>query len=309
MQKNNLQLSIIIVSSKLNYLGDCLKTVYTALKGIPNEIIIIDNASHDKIGDQIKIEFPEVKIIRREENGGFGENNNMGMKIAKGKYVLLLNDDTKIIDKKIFKEMIAWMNSHPKVGLSSCALVNPDLKNYQGSGGYFPTLFRVIAWMTFFDDLPFIDTLIKPYHPMHGGSFLHTNEDYFKKSHKQDWVMGAFFFMRKDAMDKAGMFDEDFFLYVEEVELAYRFAKKGWEAWYLPKWKTVHYGMATTGSEKATVMEMQNLRLFYSKHMKSWKLPILIITLKFGALLRVLIYTLLGRLSTAKIYIKAFVSI
>lgn len=309
MQKDELQLSIVIISSKLNYLGDCLTTAYTALKGIPNEIIIIDNASPDKIGDQIKLKFPEVKIIRREENGGFGENNNMGMKIAKGKYVLLLNDDTKIIDKKIFKEMIAWMDAHPKVGLSSCALVNPDLKNYQGSGGYFPNLLRVITWMTFIDDLPLIDNLIKPYHPMHGFSFLHTNEDYFKKAHKQDWVTGAYFFMRKEAMDEAGIFDEDFFLYVEEVELAYRFVKNNWEVWYLPKWKTVHYGMVTTGSEKATVMEMQNLKLFYSKHMAVWKLPILTITLKLGAILRILIYTVLLRFNTAKIYAKAFASI
>ena len=106
----------------------------------------------------------------------------MGMKIAKGKYILLLNDDTKIIDKNIFKEMISWMDSHPEVGLSSCALVNPDLKNYQGSGGYFPTLSRVIAWMTFIDDIPYLDNIIKPYHPMHSSSFIHTNEDYYKNA-------------------------------------------------------------------------------------------------------------------------------
>lgn len=308
MQKDELQLSIVIVSSKLNYLGDCLKTAYVSLKGIPNEIIIIDNASPDKIGEQIKKDFPEVKIIRREVNGGFGENNNMGMKIAKGKYILLLNDDTKIIDKNIFKEMMEWMDSHPKVGLSSCALVNPDQKNYQGSGGYFPTLSRVIAWMTFIDDIPLVDNLIKPYHPIHGFSFLHTNEDYFKKIHRQDWVTGAFFFMRKSAMDAAGIFDEDFFLYVEEVELAYRFVKNNWEVWYLPKWKTIHYGMVTNGSEKATIMEMQNLRLFYTKHMPSWQLPILSIILKFGVILRIIIYTLMGRFNMTKIYAKALVS-
>ena len=305
MQKNNLELSIIIVSSQLKYLGDCLKTTYRALKNIPNEIIIIDNASIDKIGKQIKDQFPEVKIIRRELNGGFGENNNMGMKIAKGKYVLLLNDDTKIINKNIFKEMIEWMDSHPKVGLSSCALLNPDLKNYQGSGGYFPTLLRVIAWMTFIDDIPYLDNLIKPYHPMHPSSFLNTNENYYKKIHKQDWVTGAFFFMRKKAMDQSGIFDEKFFLYVEEVELAYRIYKKGWETWYLPKWKTVHYGMATNGSEKATIMEMQNLKLFYRLHMPKWQLPILTGVLKFGILLRIVIYTILGKLNIARIYYKA----
>ncbi|KKP39500.1 hypothetical protein A2130_02445 [Candidatus Woesebacteria bacterium GWC2_33_12] len=308
MQKNNLELSIVIVSSKLNYLGDCLITCYQALKNIPNEIIIVDNASPDKIGTKIKQKFPEVKIIRREVNGGFGENNNMGMRIAKGRYVLLLNDDTKIIDKNIFKEMISWMDNHPKVGLSSCGLVNPDLKNFQGSGGYFPTLLKIIAWMTFIDDIPFLDNLIKPYHPMHPFSF-YTNENYYKKNHKQDWVTGAFFFMRKEAMDQAGIFDEKFFLYVEEVELAYRFTKKGWEAWYLPKWKTLHYGMATNGSEKATIMEMQNLKLFYKIHMPKWQLPILKLLLKLGTILRILIYTLLGRINITKIYLKALISI
>jgi len=309
MQKNKLEISIIIVSSQLKYLDNCLKTTYKALKNIPNEIILIDNASADKIREQIKDKFPEVKVIRREVNGGFGENNNMGMKIAKGRYVLLLNDDTKIINKNIFKEMIEWMDAHSKVGLASCALVNSDLKNYQGSGGYFPTLLRVIVWMTFIDDIPYLDNLIKPYHPMHPSSFLNTNEDYYKKMHKQDWVTGAFFLMRKKAMDQSGIFDEKFFLYVEEVELAYRIYKKGWETWYLPKWKTIHYGMATNGSERATIMEMQNLRLFYNLHMPKWQLPILTGVLKFGILLRIVIYTVLGKLNITKIYIKALKSI
>lgn len=303
MLENKIKLSIVIVSSKIDYLEDCLKGLKISLKGIENEIIIIDNASQDKIGNQIKIKFPEVKIIRREENGGFGENNNLGMKIAKGKYVLLLNDDTKIINKNIFKEMIAWMDSHPKVGLSSCALVNPDEKTYQGSGGYFPTLPRVMAWMTFLDDIPYVDKIIRPYHPMHGFSFFHTNEDYFKKIHNQDWVTGAFFFMRKSAMDMAGLFDEDFFLYVEEVELSYRFVKTGWEVWYLPKWKTVHYGMVTNGSEKAMTMEMQNLKLFYQKHMPKYQLPILTFFLKFGAFIRILFYGL-SKPEVSKIYAK-----
>lgn len=298
-------ISIVIISSKKDYLLDCLKTVYSALKGIKNEIILVDNASQDKIGVLAKNKFPEVKVIRREKNGGFGENNNLGMKVAKGRYVLLLNDDTKIINKNIFKEMINWMDEHPKVGISTCALVNPDLKNYQGSGGSFPTLLRVFAWMTFLDDIPGVDNLIKPYHPLHGWSPFHTNEGYFKKSHKQDWLTGAFFLMRKEAMDSAGLFDEDFFLYVEEVELAYRFAEKGWEAWYLPKWKTVHYGMVTNGSEKATIFEMQNLKLFYQKHFPSWQLPILTFFLKLGIVLRIVLYGVINP-GVAKIYAKAF---
>jgi len=159
MAKERLDLSIVIISSKLDYLNDCLETLYSSLRGVKNEVILIDNVSVDKIGEKIKLKYPAVKVIRRDVNGGFGENNNMGMRIAKGRYVLLLNDDTKMIDKEIFKEMINWMDSHPRVGLASCALLNPDLKNYQGSGGYFPTLPRVITWMLFIDDIPYLDKL------------------------------------------------------------------------------------------------------------------------------------------------------
>jgi hypothetical protein len=306
MINKKIDISVVIVSSKKDYLIGCLETLRPALRGIESEIILIDNASADEIGNLVKDKFPGVIVLRREENGGFGENNNMGMRIAKGKYVLLLNDDTKIIDKDVFISMVAWMNEHPKVGISTCALANPDLKTFQGSGGFFPTLPRVFAWMTFLDDIPGIDTLIKPYHPLHNWSPFGTNEGYFKNPHRQDWLTGAFFMMRKEAMDEAGLFDEDFFLYVEEVELAYRFAKKGWEAWYLPKWKILHYGMSTNGSEKATIFELQNLVLMYKKHEPKWKLPVLKVILKFGVILRIILWNITGKKDVAKIYAKAF---
>jgi GT2 family glycosyltransferase len=160
--------------------------------------------------------------------------------------------------------------------------------------------------MSFLDDIPVLDNLIKPYHPFHTWSPLGTNEGYFKKPHKQDWLTGAYFLMRKTAMDAAGMFDEDFFLYVEEVELAYRFAKKGWEAWYLPEWKIVHYGMSTNGSEKATIFELQNLVLMYKKHQPKRKIPILRLILKVGVILRIILWRLRGKNDVSKIYAKAF---
>lgn len=301
-------LSIVIVSSKRDYVLDCLSSVRNAIKQIRSEIILVDNASTDDVGKVAKEKNPEIRVIRRQENGGFGENNNLGMKVANGRYVLLLNDDTKITNKNIFVEMIKWMDEHPDVGISSCALVNSDGVSIQGSGGYFPTLLRVFAWMTFLDDIPGVDTLIKPYHPMHPESILSKNEKYFTKPHKQDWVTGAFFMMRKKAMDEVGLFDNEFFLYVEEVDLAYRFAKKGWETWYLPNWKTIHFGMSTSGSERATIYEMKNLKLFYKKHFPSWQLPMVSLILKVGIILRIVIFGILGR-PVAKTYVKAFIEV
>lgn len=302
---NTLDLSIIIVSSKKDYLIDCIKTLKPALESVAIEIILIDNASSDGLNSLVKEKFPYVKVLRREENGGFGENNNMGIKIATGRYILLLNDDTRIIDKNIFKEMIAWMDAHPKAGVSSCALLNPDGVSYQGSGGFYPTLFRVLAWMTFLDDIPGVDRLIKPYHPLHSSSPIYKGEKFFKSEHKQDWVTGAFFLMRRQALKEVGIFDEDFFLYVEEVELSARFAQKGWEIWYLPKWKIVHFGQATSGSEKAMIFELKNLVLMYKKHEPKWKIPILRAILKLGVFLRIILWGIAGKKDVSKIYAKA----
>jgi GT2 family glycosyltransferase len=309
MANNSIDLSIVLISSKKDFLLGCLRSIKNASRGLILEVIVVDNASPDRVGNLAKVKSPEIKVIRREANGGFGENNNMGMKVARGRYVLLLNDDTEIINKKTFVEMVAWMDAHPKVGVTSCALLNSDKKTYQGSGGSFPTLGRVAAWMTFVDDIPFLDKLIKPYHPMHGLSPFHTNENYFKKPHKQDWLTGAFFLMRKEAMEEVGYFDEDFFLYVEEVDLSYRFIKAGWEIWYLPKWKIVHFGSATIGSERALVFEMQNIKLFYKKHYPKWQLPWVSAILKFGAFIRIFIFGILKGRDVAKIYAKALGSI
>ena len=299
-------LTIIVITSKKDFIFQCLESVYKALVGVKNEVILIDNASEDKVGEKAKKKFPNLIVLRREENGGFGENNNMGMKVAKGKYVLLLNDDTKIIDKNIFKGMLPWMDKHPKTGVASCALVNPEKETYQGSGGYFPSLFRVFAWMSFLDDIPVVDRLIKPYHPLHAWSPFYKGEDYFKRSHKQDWVTGAFYLMRKKAQDEVGLFDEDFFLYVEEVDLSYRFVKAGWDIWYLPLWKIVHHGQVTTGSERAMVNEFEGLKLFYKKHYPRWKFPILKLLLKLGALSRIIVFGLIKGPSVARTYVKAF---
>lgn len=299
-------LSIIIVSLNIkDLLKECLESVYEKEKRANIEIFVVDNASDDGTPEMVEKEFPQVKIIRNKKNIGFGPANNMGMRRANGRYVLLLNPDTKIITKNIFSEMVAWMDKHPKVGISSCALLNPDL-TYQGSGGYSPTIFRVLAWMTFLDDIPVLDRVIKPYHPLHIWSPFYKGEEYFARPHEQDWVTGAFFMMRRKAMEDVGFFDEDYFTYVEEVDYSYRTKKKGWKIWYLPRWRIVHYGQVTTGSERAMINEFEGLKLFYRKHKPGWQTPILRFFLKLGAAARIVIFGILKGPNVAKTYVKAF---
>jgi len=288
MQKKQIELSIIIVNfgNTKNYTKKCLDSLKNAVKKINTEIIVVDNISRDGTLEMIKKDYPKVIYIRKEEAHGFGANNNFGIKVAIGRYVLFLNNDTEIIDKNIFSEMIEWMDKNPQVAVSSSALLNADKKTIQASGGSFPNLFRVIAWMTFLNNS------------------YHHNLSYYNKAHNQDWVTGAFYMVRKEVLNKVGNFDEDYDAYVEEVDLSYRIKKSGFDIWYLPNWKIVHYGGISYGSEKALIYEMKNLKLFYKKHYPKWQLPVLNIIIKFGCLLRIIIFSLINP-KLSKIYAKA----
>jgi hypothetical protein len=300
-------LSIIFVAYKSrDYVEKCLKDVLVCIKGMDAEIFFVDNASPTNDWEIVQEKFPSVKIIKNINNG-FAGGNNVAMKKAQGRYILLLNLDTEIFDKNIFKEMIAWMYTHPKTGISSSALLNPD-GTYQGNGGFSPTFFRVFSWMFFLDDLPFIDRLIKPYHPLHSWSF-YKGESYFAKSRKLDWVTGAYFLIRKEVINDIGYIDEDYFAYVEETDFCYRAVKAGWEIDYLPKWKITHYGQVSAGSEYALNSEYKNIQLFYKKHMPSWQLPFVRFFLRAGALLRVIIFFVLKGPKVANVYVKAFKSV
>ena len=292
MQKKQIDLSIIIVNfgNTKNYTKKCLDSLENAVKKINTEIIVVDNISRDGTLQMIKKDYPEVIYIRKEKAHGFGANNNFGIKVAQGKYILFLNNDTEIIDKNIFSEMIEWMDKNPQVAVSSSGLLNSDKKTIQASGGAFPNLFRVIAWMTFLNNS------------------YHHNLSYYDKAHNQDWVTGAFYMVRKEVLDKVGDFDEDYDAYVEEVDLSYRIKKLGYEICYLPDWKIVHYGGISYGSEKALIYEMKNLKLFYKKHYPKWQLPILNIIIKFGCLLRIIIFGLINP-KLSKIYAKAIKTI
>ena len=299
-------LSIVIVSLNIkDLLRKCLSSVFASESKINYEIFVVDNASSDGTPEMVSKEFPQVKVIKNKKNIGFGPANNIAMKKAKGKYTLLLNPDTEVINKNTLSQMVSWMDKNPKTGISTCALLNPD-KTYQGSGGYFPSLFRVFSWMFFLDDIPIVDRLIKPYHPMHAWSPLYKGEGYFKEKHEQDWVTGAFFLIRREVIEKVGYFDEDYFAYVEEVDYCFRTKKLRWEIYYLPKWEIIHYGQVTTGSEFATIKEFEGVKIFYKKHHPAWETIPLRLFLKSGAGLRFFLFGLLKGKESAKVYAKAF---
>jgi GT2 family glycosyltransferase len=304
----NMELSIIIVSynTKLLLL-DCVASIVKYTKNLAYEIVVVDNGSTDGSVEALKANYAKSKwlrIIQNKENKGFGAANNQGIDATSGTYVLLLNSDTLVGDNCL-TEMVEWLEKHPKVGVASCALKNVD-GTMQGTGGYFPTLAKVFTWMFFVEDIPFLDRLIRPFHPVHGQSFFYRGTSQYTKPREQDWVTGAFMLIPKKVLGTIGTFDEDYFMYTEEVDLCYRIKSAGLSVWYLPKWSITHLGSASSTREFPLLQEYKSIKLFYQKHMPTWHYPILRVFLKCGALLRIVLFGLLKGRQTAQIYAKAF---
>lgn len=306
-------LSIIIVSYNTKDLTlDCINSVIKNTKSISYEIVVVDNGSSDGSVNEVKKSIKSIrstkgikgKIIINKKNLGFGRANNIGIREACGKYVLLLNSDCLIHDN-VLGEMVEFLSNHPEIGVATCALMDKS-GNLQGTGGYFPNLFRVFSWMTFLDDIPILDRLIKPFHPMHGISPVYSGRNFYKKARQIDWITGAFMLIRKKVLDEVGGFDEDYFMYTEETDLCFRIKKNGWEIWYLPKWHITHLGGASSTHEFPIISEYKGIKLFFKKHKPSWQFPILRFFLKSGAFLRMAVFGLLKGRRAYHTYVKAF---
>lgn len=311
--KNNiLDLSIIMVSFNTKDLTvSCLNSIVKNTKGIKYEIVVIDNASEDGSFQELKNlrnnEQRNLKIIKNKRNLGFAAGNNQGWKVAKGKYILFLNTDAEILDNTL-SEMVHWMNKNQDVGVASCMLKS---KNglIQPTGGYFPTILSVFSWMTI-QDFPFVDKIIKPFHPLHGRSFFSRGEEFYKIKKELDWVTGAFLLTRLSILKEVGGWDETYFMYLEDVDLCYRIKKRGRQkVWYLPQWSIVHLGGGSSTSSFPLLSEYSGIKRFYKKFYPSWQYPILKFLLKLGALGRIVLFWLLSGRKEAEVYVKAFGSV
>lgn len=306
MTKTKIDVSIVIINfNTANITIDCLNDVIRKTKDINYEIILIDNSS--KVSDvEILSKFASkhniIKFIKNKTNLGFSEGNNQGISQALGRYVLLLNSDTRL-NTNVIGKMVNWMDKHPKAAISSCQLLNRD-GSIQGTGGAFPRLDKVALWMLMLDDVPGVDLLIKPFHPAHKQSFY--KGAFPKQPTQTDWVTGAYLLIRTDVAKQVSGFDKDYFMYTEEVDLCYRVKKLGWQVWLLPSYEIVHLGGASSSSEFPLLSEFKNLKLFYKKHYPLWQLSLIKILFKTGILIRVIIFRILKGPKESDIYVKAY---
>ncbi|MFQ5335740.1 MAG: glycosyltransferase family 2 protein, partial [Flavobacteriales bacterium] len=245
-----MKLSVIIVNYNVRYfLEHCLRSVEKAAAHLPCEIIVVDNASVDGSCEMVKEHFPGISIIRNTENLGFAKANNVGIRQSKGKYVLLLNPDT-VIEENIFKNTVEFMDEHPDAGGLGVQMVD-------GKGRFLPESKRSlptpdVAFYKIFG-LSAIFPGSKVFGKYHLG-YLSKDE-----THAVQVLSGAFMLLRREALDKTGLLDEDFFMYGEDIDISYRLLQAGYKNYYYPKSRIIHYKGEST--KKSSI---NYVRMFYS---------------------------------------------
>lgn len=296
----NNNLSVILVSyNTKDITRQCLsllkKSITYCEEKLDNqvEVIIVDNNSKDGSIEMLKKDFPYFKLIETGQNPGFGAGNNIGMAEAKYSYILLLNTDAYVKEDTL-ENALSFMVSHPEVDILGPRLTFRN-GSLQPNAGFLPTPAKTKLWLLGFEALPEIKTLLNSVHKR--------NKEFYTSEHQVEWVMGAFFMLKREVFEKTHGFDEQIFMYMEEVEWCIRIKQAGFKVMYTPSFSVVHLGGASSGGNIAVPLsrEMEGLIYVYKKHYPAW-LPYLKLLIVLGCLIRIVAFSLLGKFDRVKAY-------
>ena len=251
-----MDVSVIIVNwNTKELLRDCLSSVYEHAGDIDYEIIVIDNASIDGSAEMVKNNFQQVILMENSYNRGFATANNQGMAVAKGRYMLLLNSDTVVLDNAI-ANIVNFADENPQIAVTGCRVLNPD-RTLQRTCFMFPSVLNMLLSSTYLYKL-------FPKNRFFGREQM----TWWNRNdvRQVDVVTGCFMLVRREAIDQVGMMDEQFFMYGEETDWCYRFREKGWKVMFAPVGQIIHFGGQST-AQKPVAMIVQ-LRLSILKFMK-----------------------------------------
>lgn len=254
-----LQLSVIIVNYNVcEFLNHALVSLQKAMKGIRGEMIVVDNASDDGSVEMVRKRFPSVHLIVNETNLGFARANNLALRRARGKLLLLINPDT-LVQEDTLRAMMRFFDENPDAGLAGCKILNPDGSFQLPCRRSFPT-----PWVAF--TKIFGLSALFPKSRLFGRynlTYLSPDETY-----ELDAVSGSFMMVRREAYEQVGGLDEDFFMYGEDLDWCYRIQHAGWKNYYVPATKIIHYkGESTRRSSLNEIRTFyQAMHLFVRKH-------------------------------------------
>lgn len=231
-----IDVSIIIVAWNVRQLlYDCLKSVYDHTEGIDFEVVYVDNASEDGSVEMVKEQFPKVGIIENNENEGFIKANNQAIKVAEGRYVLLLNSDTIVLDNAIAKT-VKFADEHPETAVVGCKILNSD-GTLQRACFMYPSLLNMFLSATYLYK-------IFPKSKFFGREYMTWwNYDDVREV---ETICGCFSLVRNEVIKQVGLMDECYFLYSDDTDWCYRFRKNGWKIMFTSSAQIIHYGGQNT---------------------------------------------------------------
>jgi N-acetylglucosaminyl-diphospho-decaprenol L-rhamnosyltransferase len=271
-----LDLAIIIVNfNTCEYLHNCLASIYASQGDFAFEVCVVDNASTDRSADMVRSEFPQTRLIESPVNGGFSYANNLGLKsygfspvttvgtpaaaspATTPRYVLLLNPDT-VLPPDGLARMLEFMGEHTQAGVMGPKLVLEDGNLDLACRRSFPTpqvaLYRMVGLSKLF-----------PRHP-HFGRYNLTYLDPDQVA-AVDSVVGACMLVKGEAIQQAGLLDEEFFMYGEDLDWAFRITQAGWKVYYNPAVTVLHVKRASSRHSPRAAREFYRaMRIFYDKH-------------------------------------------
>lgn len=291
----SIEASIIVVNWRVrDLLRACLQSVrdQAGLRMDQLELIVVDNDSRDGSVEMVSAEFPEVRLLANSDNPGFGKANNQAMPWCTGRYVVLLNPDTVLLDGAI-KKMIDRMDDQRDVGVMGCRLLNADGSLQRWTGGAFPRILNLANHYMFMDQI-----LPQSMRPMP----LYLDHD---PTHDidVDWVSGAFMILRANMLE-GKLFNPDFFMYGEDMELCHRLKLAGHRVVYSPAASIIHYQGASMKQQQGDVLlaSLKGPRQFYKQMRGSdavWVYDLFTIA---GFALRWLLYRAIGVIRPHKGY-------
>ncbi|MCX8105113.1 MAG: glycosyltransferase family 2 protein [Ignavibacterium album] len=294
-----MDVSVIIVNyNNFNLLRNCLESLYKHTHDLEFEVIVVDNGSSEAGLENICSTYDNLILIKNKENLGFSKANNIGLSLAKGKYVLFLNNDT-IFKENSIKKILDYAQETKNV-IIGCKLLNVD-ESWQQSTANFPTILN--SWSS-----NFFLYLLFPNSPKLNKYYLKNRN--IKEITEVDYVLGAFMFgLRKDFIDLNG-FDERFYFYSEDIDLCYRYKKMGGKIILFPFTSIIHIGGASVESnhwfkiKNKFISEIQ----FFQKHSSGLSFFLSIIPMYLGNLIRFPLFLLLGIFMMNKNFINRSIS-
>lgn len=288
-------ISVVIVSWNTKDITDkCLAQMKQAVDFVKDradvEVIVVENASDDGSEQMIAKKYPWVALKPSGSDLGYGKGNNYGYKRTnpKYKYLLLLNNDA-YVERETLTKCLDYFEENFECDVLGCKLHYEDGR-FQPSAGYLPTPASVWSWIWGLELLPVIGKIFSPFHPK--------DPAFFEKTRRVGWVMGAFLFMKKEVYAKSKGFDENFFLYMEEVEWCRRVKEAGGKIWYNPAFSITHVDKASAKGDRLELSkifrrEILGFVYYLNKNYKNqswWFIP----AIKLGVAVRLLAFTLLG---------------